>query len=527
MKCTFVALGSENISLQALSAMLKKHGHQTDLAYDQGLFDDKNYLCMPRMARWFDQKDAVVDRVVESKPDLVGFSVMTPTYRWALEMARRIKQRLDVPIIFGGMHPTTLPEQTLRDDAVDMVCVGEGDEAIVELCDALQAGRDDTTIRNIWFKRDGRIIRNEQRPLIEDLDSLPLPDKELFAPHVPIKNYYLAVTSRGCPYACTYCSLSFQAKEAARLGGKRLRERSPQSVVQELKLMRERYGFEWVDFRNNTFTANRKWVMEFLELYRKEVALPFKAFAHPSTMDREMAFKMKEAGCFGIQLGVESFSERVRNDILNRHETNAELLRTVEAMDEAELPYSIDYILGIPTQTEDELLSAAAFFCDRKMCYRVSPFFLEYLPGLDIVHHGLKHGEITEQDVAALEGGEHAHYLSTGSIGKNTAKLRFLTGYRLLYRLIPFLPSRLSRWMIRHKVNRLLPYLPANLLIRVIDGVMLFRRHDRDAFTYAKNYAWWLGRRIRQRPLFRYLAGLRKGGESLRAAPEPTTGVGA
>ncbi|MBN1346103.1 MAG: B12-binding domain-containing radical SAM protein [Phycisphaerae bacterium] len=499
MKCTFVAIGAENISLEVLSAMLKQHGHETELAYDQGLFDDKNYLFMPRIARLFDQREKVVDDVVASKPDLVGFSVMTPTLTWALDIAARIKRRIDVPIIFGGMHPTTLPEQTITNDCVDMVCVGEGDYALAELCDSIDRGEMDTSIRNIWFKSGSAVIQNEQRPLVADLDTLPWPDKELFAPHVPIKNYYLAVTSRGCPYACTYCSLSFQAKQIAKLGGKRLRERSPESVVAELKAARAKYGFEWVDFRNNTFTANKKWVMRFLELYKAELGLPFKAFAHPSTMDREMAFALKGAGCFGIQLGVESYSEEVRKAILNRHETNAEVTRTCDAMDEAGLPYSIDYILGIPTQTETELLEAAEFFLQRKMCYRVSPFLLEYLPKLDIVKHGLAHGEITPEDVGALESGQHNHYLSTGSIGKDPVKLRFFLGYRFLFRLIPFLPARACRFLIRRKLFRLLPYLPSDVLIRFLDVMMLFRRHDRDAFTYAKNYAYWLRTRLRRR----------------------------
>ncbi len=507
MKCTFVAIGHENISLEVLSAALKQHGHRTELAYDQSLFDDRNYLCMPSVAKLFDHRDEVVAKLVAGRPDLVAFSVMTPTYRWALDMARRIKARIDVPVIFGGMHPTTMPERTIAEDAVDMICVGEGDEALVELCDAIERGEVDTSIRNIWFKDGETVIRNPLRPLVENLDALPWPDKELFEQHFPIKNAYLAVTSRGCPYACTYCSLSHHAKMAADLGGKRLRERSVDSVISELKAMHKRYGFEWVDFRNNTFTANKRWVFEFLERYKDEVGLPFKAFAHPSTMTREMAFKLKEAGCFGIQLGVESYSEDVRSSILNRHESNAEILRTVESMDEAGLPYSIDYILGIPTQTEEELLAAAEFFTRRKMCYRVSPFLLEYLPTLEIVRHGLEHGEISEEDVAALENGEHAHYLSTGSLGKDRAKLRFYLGYRFLFRLIPFLPSSVSRFLIRRRWFRVLPYLPSDWLLRVLDVIMLFRRHDRDAFTYAKNYWYWTTSRIWPRPATRRLDG--------------------
>jgi len=503
MKCTFVAMGVENISLQVLSAMLKKHGHETSLAYDQALFDDKNYLCMPWIAGLFDHSDVVIKQVINSKPDLVGFSVITPNYLWAVKMAERIKQHLNVPVIFGGMHASTLPNKVIMNDCVDMVCIGEGDYALLELCNSIENNKPDYSIRNIWFKVGYEIIRNNQRPLIDNLDSLPYPDKDLFAPHVPIKNYYLAVTSRGCPFACTFCSLSFQAKEIEKLGGKRLRERSPDSVINELSVMLKKFKFEWIDFRNNIFTANRKWILEFLEKYNIEIALPFKAFGHPATIDYEIALKLKNAGCFGIQLGIESYSPHVRNEILNRKETNLQILEAVTAMDKAGLPYSIDYILGLPAQTEEELLNAADFFLDRSMCYRISPFMLEYLPGLDIIQYGLKYKEITEADVRELEAGRHNHYLSTGSMG-SSRKLKFLMGYRLLFRLIPLFPSMISKIILKLKIYKIFPYMPMNAILSTIDLCMIFRRRDRDAYAYAKNYWYWFKSRFDKRhPAYR------------------------
>jgi anaerobic magnesium-protoporphyrin IX monomethyl ester cyclase len=499
MRCTFVAMGAENISLQVLSAMLKMHGHDTTLAYDQSLFDDKNYLYKPKLAKLLDHKNVVVAQVLESKPDLVAISVITPTYVWALEMARLIKKHTDVPIIFGGLHPTTLPEQVIQNDCVDMVCVGEGDYALLDLCNSIENSKPDYSIQNIWFKNSGKIIRNEQRQLIENLDELPLPDKELFAPHVPIKNYYLAVTARGCPFACSFCSLSYLAKEVKILGGERLRERSPDSVIYELRVMREKYGFEWVDFRNNTFTASRKWVLEFSEKYKKDISLPFKAFSHPATMDDEIACKLKEAGCFGIQLGIESYSEEVRREILHRTESNKQIITAVRAMDKAGLAYSLDYILGIPRQTEEELLDAANFFMEREHCYRVSPFMLEYLPKLDIIKYGMEFDALTEEEVFKLEEGEHNHYISTGSVGRDPEKLRFFMAYRLLYRLIPLLPRTVSSFIIRLKLFKLFPYLPTDFCLSILDVFMvLFGSQDKDAYAYAKNYLYWFSSRFKK-----------------------------
>lgn len=504
MKCTFVAMGAENISLQVLSALLKQHGHRTALAYDQALFDDKNYLCKPNIAKFFDHRKIVLQQVIDSQPDLVAFSVMTPTYQWALDMASAIKEILDVPVIFGGPHPTLMPDQVICNDSVDIVCVGEGDYALLDLCNALDNGGIDYNIENLWFKKNGSVIQNKQRPLIADLDTLPLPDKTLFENHVPIKNYYLAVTVRGCPYMCTYCELSHFAQEAQKLGGKRLRERSVDSVINEIKIMRERYGFKWVDFRNNTFTATRKWVTEFCDKYKREIGLPFKIFAHPATIDDDIARMLKDAGCFGAQLGVESYDPWVRKHILNRHETNEMIEKTVRAFDKAKLPYSIDYILGLPRQTEDELIEAAQFFITLDQCYRISPFLLMYTPRLEMVQKGLQYGDLTDQDVIDLEAGKHNHYLSTGSVGKDPEKLRFYTGFKLFFRMIPFVPKRFASYLLRTGKYKVLTYLPADFVFSMIDFFMIFRRCDRDAFTYAKNYWYWFFSRFdRSHPAYR------------------------
>jgi radical SAM superfamily enzyme YgiQ (UPF0313 family) len=496
MKCTFVAMGAENISLQALSALLKAHGHQTELAYDQALFDDKNYLYLPRIAALFDHRHVVLTQILESKPDMVGFSVLTANYQWALDMARRIKQRMDVPIVFGGIHPSTMPELVMKNDCVDMVVVGEGDYPMLDLCNAIEAGDGRTDIPNIWFKRDGKVISNEQRPVPTDLDELPIPDKALFAPHVPLKNYYLAVTARGCPFTCSYCECSYQARELKRLGAKRLRERSPQSVLRELEIMKERYGFKWVDFRNNTFTATPKWVREFLPEYKRRIGLPFRIFGHPLTIDREIAVLLKDTGCFSVQLGIESWSPAVRKEIFNRKETNEDILKAVEAMDEVGLSYSCDYILGAPMQNEEELKEAARFFMDRKSCYRVSAFMLAYQPKLDINTIGIKLGDVTQEEIEDMENGRHNHYLATGSVGRDPERLKFFNAYRLFFRLIPILPKRVNEYLLENERFKFFGRLPVDLLMRGLDLCMLFRASDKDARTYAKNYWYWITSRF-------------------------------
>lgn len=503
MHCTFVAMGAENISLEVLSANLKLHGHTTSLAYDQALFDDKNYLSKPYVAKFFDHKDTVVGQVVQSKPAVVAFSVMTPTYTWALDLARRIKAEIDVIILFGGIHPTTCADAVIQEDCVDIVCKGEGDTAIVELCNGIDQGVLDTRIANLWFKVDGHIIRNEQASPIADLDSLPAPDKALFEDHVPISNSYLSVTSRGCPFACSFCSLSFYAEEAKTLGAKRLRERSVEHVINELKSNLLRYDYKWIEFRNNTFTASRRWVQEFCKRYKEEIGRPFLAFAHPNTMDHEVATWMRDAGCFQIQLGVESYDEWVREHILNRKETNESINSAVQAMDDVGLPYTLDYILGLPSQTEDELIKASHFFVERTACRRVSPYMLAYLPNLPIIDIGLKYGEISKEDVKRLESGSHDHYLATGSVGENQEKLRYFKSFRILYRIIPLLPKSVNKFIMKSKAYKIFPYLPVDFVLDLIDYAQILRPSDLLGRTYLKNYIWWyLSRFNSKRPAY-------------------------
>ena len=499
MNCTFVAMGSENIGLQVLSSILKQAGHKTILAYDQSLFDDKNYLSMPRIARLFDHKKIVMDQIIESDPDLIAISVLTSTYQWALSIAMKIKEAMDVPIIFGGIHPTTLPDLVINNDCVDMICVGEGDYALLDLCDSIERGAIDYSIANIWFKKDGKVIKNQQRKPIADLDLLPFPDKELFAPHVNIKNYYLAVTTRGCPFTCSYCECSYQAQELKKIGAKRLRERSPESVIRELVLMKKKFNYKWVDFRNNTFTSTPKWVKTFLPEYKKKIGVPFRIFGHPLTIDLEIAQLLKDSGCFSVQLGIESFDPKIRSEIMNRHETNEQILKTVNILDSVKLPYSCDYILGVPTQGENELRNAAKFFIDRTSCYRISSFMLAYQPKVKINTFGLKFGDITQEELENMENGKHNHYLASGSIGKDPAKFRMFNAYKLFFRMIPFLHRRINLFILKYRIYRLFEYFPVDFILKIMDLFMIFRRHDRDARTYAKNYIYWIMSRFNKK----------------------------
>ncbi|MBF0155438.1 MAG: radical SAM protein [Magnetococcales bacterium] len=495
MRVTFVTMGWENPSVEYISACLKAEGHHVSLAYEQSLFDDKNYLCIPFLARLFDQGSNLLHQIVASRPDVVAFSVMAINYQWGIRRAAQVKELLDVPIVFGGYHAITCPDVIIARPPVDAVCLNEGELAMADLLGRLQEGTWDTTIPGLWFKdKAGQIIKNPRRPLIADLDAMPLPDKDLYAPVVPIRNYYLAVTNRGCPYNCTYCSVSTVSDlERDVPGFKKVRERSVDSVLHELRVNKEKYDFKWVDFRNAVFSYTPSWVLEFCARYPQEIGLPFRIFSHPLLIREDLCIALRDAGCFGVQMGLESYDPTVRNEILNRHETNAQIDRAIQIMEKVGINYSLDYILGLPGQSEEELQRAAALFANLRHLYRISPFMLSYLPRTRIIDQAVAAGILGEEENRNIDEGLHGNYMDEGSPMERKRRRMFQT-YKLLFRSMSFMPIWLRRLFYHSRAYVIFYVIPFDFILRLFDLSMVFR--DRDARAYALNYWWWFRKRF-------------------------------
>jgi biotin synthase-like enzyme len=491
----FPIIGAENLSVQALSANLKTNGHKTHIVMDPALFDDKNFLCYGWMERLISQKNRVISEILDLEPELVAFSVMTPTFQWACDVTEGLKKlRPDLPVVFGGVHPTLVPDVCLKNSQADAICVGEGDDAIVELADAIADGEDRTDIQSLWFKREDKIIQNPRRHILEDLNHLPFYDKEAHEPWMVPHNNMLMVMSRGCPFECSFCTLYKYAQDADEQGVDRVRLRSPELAVKEIKLLKEKYGYTWIEFKDNTFTANKKWLREFLPLLKKEVGLPFKCFVHPSTLTDEIVKLLKDSGCWGVQMGVESLSQTVRAEILNRHESDATIERAFRLLDEAGLKYSTDYILGLPKENEQDLERAARIFIGLKACHRVSPFLLAYLPKHPITEIAHKLGILSDQDIHNLEQGGHDHYLGLGSM-RERGELRKLLGFKYFFRLIPHLPRPVNKLILKTRLYKVFPFIPFfGEFVMMVDFLFALVINEPDIRSYAKHYLWTLPR---------------------------------
>lgn len=499
MKVTFVAMGTENISIEALSAMLKKHGIATSLVFDRALFNDKQYFPVPQLAKLFDRKKGVVKEIIEEDPDLLAFSVFADNYQWALGIARNVKKIKNIAVIFGGVHPTSVPELVIAQECVDIICVGEGDYPLLELAKSIENGSLDYSIRNLWFKNNGRIIRNDLRPLIENLDELPLIDKELFEKDIPISEYYLTVTSKGCIASCAYCSQNFFKKfEKGR--GKFLREKTVDTVINELKIMRQRYNFKRVDIKNNVLSGSRQWTFEFLKRYKEEIGVPFRIMGHPRTIDSEVARALKKAGCWHIQLGVESFNPKIRMEFLGRYEDNREILNAIEAMDNAGLGFSLDYMVGLPEEREEDLIYTLKVMSRCKNLTRASVFWLEYLPKVEITELARNAGLLTDNDVRRIEEGKQENYLSTGSVTDRKKRI-FLKNFHLLFRLSPLLNERTVSFIVKNGLHEYFRFLPQTIILIIVDILVSIIKKDHFALFAIKSVFLEIRRDIKRKIL--------------------------
>ena len=439
MKITFVQSENENLAFEYFSALLRARGHAVELAYDHRYFA-RTGVRLPKIARYFDERDMLVKRIVDGRPDLVAFSVMTSSYQWALDMARRIKRRCDTPIIFGGVHVSSVPAVAIKEEAVDMVCVGEGEESFMSLIDQFES-YPAVEIPGIWTKVEGQVREQEPARLLMDLDTLPFPDKEIFYDELPwLSTGYLIMTSRGCPYSCTYCCNDTMRK-IAKGKGQYVRRRSVDNVIEEMKEAKRHYNPKLFNIMDDCFTADKSWLREFCSRYHKEVDIPFISTSHPSVVGDEVASLLARAGCMAVLIGVQSTSEESRNKILNRKETNDQIRSAVEACHRHGLKLSIDHIFGIPGEGKEEYRNALRFY-DELQPDVINTFWLVYFPRTTIVEHGLTAGILSPDDVGSINRGELDLAMNVGIGGQKRKKSSEFYNYAFLYSLIPLLPRR-------------------------------------------------------------------------------------
>jgi len=474
-------MGTENLGLEYISAVLKKNGYDVSLVFDPALFNDKYYLNIKSLAKIFDKRKELLSKLIELKPDIIGFTVLTDTYKWASAFAKVIKEKLpDAHIIFGGAHPTSVPENVIKNKFVDSICIGEGEEAMLEFV----MNPERTDIKNFWFKKNGKIIKNGIRPLIQDLDSLPFADKSIFEKNISIKDAYLIATDRGCQFGCTYCFNNYYKKLYK--GQKIVRQRSVKHVIEELKIAKKTYKIRSVYFVDDVFGINMDYVRKFFSEYRKHIRIPFKIISHPAVINDEMIKILKQSGCFNIEMGIQSMCAETRRNVLKRYETDETIKRAVEILEKNKIRYTLHHIFGLPNDDYPKLLQAAEFYCKLKYCTKIDCYWLSYFPKTEIIDISRKLGLINSKDIKRIEEGEEPMYFEGGSI-RDKDVIKVCKSFDVFFQLIPSLPKFLNEFIYKKKLFKYFYLLP-NFSITIANLINAIKNKDSRTFNYINYY---------------------------------------
>lgn len=342
----------------------------------------------------FKQTDIYEDlknTVSEFKPDLIGITLVEDTYSLGVSLLRSI-EHFDIPVIAGGVFVNFHHDEIIKEACIDLVCLGEGEEAIVELCRAMAIGRDYSAIKNLWVKkRDGSIVKNPLRSLV-DLNTLPFIDFDIFEPTRmcrPMQGKLFKMLhvelQRGCCFDCTYCEAPAIRKFYESHGSVGyFRRKTPQRLIEEMKYLVKKYRPDYVNFNAESFLGIPIAELKTLaEMYKKDIGLPFWCQSRPETITEEKIMILKDMNCSDMQFGIEHGNEEFRAKVLNRHCSNKRMLEAIKIVEKYKIPYTVNNIIGFPGETRELIFDTISF--NRQIspksinCYLFTPYRGTYL----------------------------------------------------------------------------------------------------------------------------------------------------
>jgi radical SAM superfamily enzyme YgiQ (UPF0313 family) len=450
---------SEPMGILYLSAYLRREGHETDF-FDIGL------------------EDGVEDYVAATRPDVIGYSIVTGSEEPLFRANMKLKKVHDFFAVFGGPHATFFPE-CVQEEGVDAICRGEAEEALAELVTRLEAGDDVTGVANFWVKKDGKIHRNEPRNLHENLDTLPFPDRDLL-------NRYRAyaglrarriLTARGCPFNCSYC-YNRALGELYRGRGTKLRRRSVENVISEISAIFDMGPVSILHISDDTFVIDRSWLEAFAERY-EPMAVPVTRYARAEFLTREVARDLARIRCAGVHVGIETADEDMRRRLLHRKMSN-ELLENAAAFLRAEaVPLVTQSMIGLPGETFEGALNTLRFNARLRPALAAISLFQPY-PGTELAGVAEEMG-LVDHDASIPS------YLWRGSVLRLPQKHRF-ENLAQLFSLATAYPTAIPLVIA-------LTHLPKNPLFRLLGGLFKFVTFARLGYIHFGDILRWFGPR--------------------------------
>ena len=397
-----------------ISAVLKREGHDPRL-----LIVDKS-------------SEEIFEDINSIKPNVIMISCASDQAHITNNLSKLIRDKYPkIPLILGGVHATVKPEDAIKFEGIDGICVGEAEHAILDYINAIEKNKSYLNIKNFWFKlSNGEIKKNELRPLIQDLDSLPFPDREIYDYNDLLKGYYNGLefsAGRGCPYQCSYCINHILMKKY-KGKGKYVRMRSPQNLITEIKQVMKKYEghFDIVTFQDDTFTLEKEWFKEFAELYAKEVGFQYRCNTRVDMLDEEIIKLLKKSNCIETWMGVETGDEEFREKILKKGvaTTNKQIIKIFDLCKKYGVKTTAFNMIGLPGETESSIKKTIELNRKIKADNKMLTIFQPY-PGTDLGEWSREHGLVTDKKVGGL--------YKTTIMKQNTISKRKIEYYKSIF----------------------------------------------------------------------------------------------
>lgn len=402
----------------------------------------------------------IADQCWKVRPDIVGITMMSPTYGASMQVVDVVHRCCDAIIVVGGPHPSALPEQCLKDNAhIDFVVIGEGEEVLPKLVKILSDGDTDQLngLDGVAFRmEDGSIVNNGRAPRITNLDEIPFPARHLFPvrrykSHPPFgkrKPYMTVITSRGCSYQCTYCSKA--------IFGRRFRARSPENVIAEIKFLKEKFAVRELHFYDDDFTMDMKRAERICDLLIQErVSVSWSCTTRVNLVTKDLLAKMKKAGCWLICYGVESSDPEILKRVKKGY-TVEQINAAFSWTRDAGIKTVGFFMLGLPGETEKTMRGTIDFSLN------LAPDFVSW--GITALYPG---STLYEEAVNGCFGDVNVSYSLEQDKSGGASGSPFGAGYAIV------LEENFSRdelWNYAQQANRRF-YLRCRYLLKMIFGI--------------------------------------------------------
>lgn len=345
-----------HLGIAYIAAVLKQYGHDAKV-YNADYLDSSGYASLREIFENFPTYKTILsdlshpiwieikDKISAFNPDIIGITMFTANYKAAKNIAK-ISKALDpgVRIIVGGPHPSLNCVEVLENKEFDFAIRGEGEFSFLELIEGKKA----EDIKGLSYKNNGKIIHNEDRPYIANLDILPFPNRDSFLNGTGDMEIGFVLTGRGCPYSCSYCASPV-------IWQRRTRFRSVSNVLEELECLKNKYDLPLVHFVDDTFTLNKRRTKEICkQIINRNLSLKWVCEARVDTLDEELISLMAKAGCSKIKIGVESGSDRILKMVKKGFAKN-KVKQTVKLIKKYQIPLSVYLMAGFPGETNEDL----------------------------------------------------------------------------------------------------------------------------------------------------------------------------